>query len=273
MSPKERKVVIITGAAGGIGSATAARFAAHNFSLVLSDRDKEGLDQLAARLEKENKTGCFIYPGNLEDPDYIKDLAEQAIEFGGRIDVLINNAAWRTVETMRTISFENWEKAIRVNLTAPAFLAKYVVGKMEEKKTRGVIINMSSVMARNAAGYSPAYIAAKGGIESLTYELAALYGPKGIRIVAVSPGNIETRLSNDYTDDKGRNVSNQLQRYVTRKTPLQRAGQPEEIANACYWLSSEEASFITGTSLLVDGGFLHNFNSYDIKRNQFPGEF
>lgn len=270
---KDKKVVIITGALGGIGSATAVKFAKHNYCIVLADSNTAGLIKLAARLEKEYKAECLISAGDLQDLVYVKDIAQQSIKKWGQIDVLVNNAAWRTVETMRTITLEIWEKTLRINLTAPAFLAKYVAEVMEEKNTPGVIINMSSVMARNAAGYSPGYITAKGGIESLTYELAALYGPRGIRVIAVSPGNIETNLSKDYIDKKRNNLSDTVKDYVTSKTPLQRAGQPGEIASVCYWLSSDEASFITGTSILVDGGFLHNFNSYTIKNSQFPGEF
>ena len=100
-----------------------------------------------------------------------------------------------------------------------------------------------------------------------------MYGPKGIRVVAVSPGNIETNLSKDYTDEKGNDISKEVKDYVSDKTPLGRAGQPEEIASVCYWLASEDASFITGTSILVDGGFLGNFNSYKIKKDQFPKQF
>lgn len=270
---KDKKAVIITGAAGGIGFATAKKFAAQNYCITLADVDQEGLGRISEHLKNEYSADCLICHGDLQDMSYVKSIVAESIGKWGRIDALINNAVWRTVETMRTISLENWDKALRINLTSPAFLAKYVANKMEEKRIPGVIINISSVMADNAAGYSPAYITAKGGLESLTYELAALYGPKEIRVVAVSPGNIETNLSNDYRNDEGNNVSEILKNHVNDKTPLQRGGRPEEIANVCYWLASPEASFITGTSILVDGGFLHNFNSYKIKNMQFPREF
>jgi NAD(P)-dependent dehydrogenase (short-subunit alcohol dehydrogenase family) len=103
--------------------------------------------------------------------------------------------------------------------------------------------------------------------------LAVLYGPKGIRVVAVNPGNIETNLSSDYTDEKENNISEKLINNMNDSTPLQRSGMPEEIANVSYWLSTKEASFITGTSILVDGGFFHNFNAYQMKKLQFPKEF
>jgi NAD(P)-dependent dehydrogenase (short-subunit alcohol dehydrogenase family) len=91
--------------------------------------------------------------------------------------------------------------------------------------------------------------------------------------VGVNPGNIITNLSSDYKDESGNNISEQLKNHMNDSTPLQRSGDPMEIANVCYWLSSEDASFITGTSILVDGGFLHNFNSYTMKNLQYPKEF
>lgn len=267
------KVAIITGAAGGIGLATAKKLAENNFCITLSDINKDELNKAAEILEKEHHAHCLICHGNLEDFNYIESIVKQTLAKWGRIDLLVNNAAWRTIETMRTISLEDWEKTIRINLTAPAFLAKYVAEAMEEKKIAGVVINISSVMSQNAAGYSPAYIACKGGLESLTYELAVLYGPSGIRVVGINPGNIDTNLSNDYKDKTGNNISEQLIDNMNDHTPLLRAGRPDEIANVCYWLSSEESSFITGTSILADGGFLHNFNAYSMKKLQFPNDF
>ena len=253
--------------------ATAKKFAENNFCIALSDINEDGLNKVVEILEKEYQADCLVCHGNLEEINYIKNIVDQTIQKWGRIDVLVNNAVWRTIETMRTISLENWEKALRINLTAPAFLAKYVAHTMEDHKIPGVIINMSSVMSQRAGGNSPAYIACKGGIESLTYELAVLYGPKGIRVVAVNPGNIETSLSSNYKDETGNNISEMLKDHMNDHTPMQRAGDPGEIANVCYWLSSVESSFITGTSILVDGGFFHNFNSYKMKKLQYPKEF
>lgn len=270
---KNKKVVIITGAAGGIGFAAAKKFAEKNFCIALADINQEGLYECVDILEKECKADCLVCHGNLEELNYIKSIVDETIQKWGRVDVLVNNAAWRTIETMRTISLDNWEKALRINLTAPAFLAKYVAAAMEKNSIAGVIINIASVMSQRAGGNSPAYIACKGGLESLTYELAVLYGPKKIRVIAVSPGNIETNLSSDYKDGSGANISRQLKDHMNENTPLRRAGDPGEIANACYWLSSDESSFITGTSILVDGGFFHNFNAYKMKNLQYPNEF
>jgi NAD(P)-dependent dehydrogenase (short-subunit alcohol dehydrogenase family) len=270
---KDKKVVIITGAAGGIGKATARKFAENDFRVVLADINLDESSKVAQILEKKYRAECMICCGDLEEIDYVGSIVEQTIRKWGRIDVLVNNATWRTLETMRTISLENWEKTIRINLTAPAFLAKYVAKTMEKNALPGAIINISSVMSQRAGGNSPAYITCKGGIESLTYELAVLFGPKRIRVIAVNPGNIETNISSDYTGAADQNISDELKNHMSNNTPLQRGGHPEEIANIVYWLSSEQASFITGTSILADGGFCHNFNTYTMKSLQFPKEF
>lgn len=269
---KENPVVIITGAASGIGRATALKFATNGYALTLVDINVSGLNDLEKEL-KEMHCDCLCIHADLQDLPNIATIVDRTVDKWGRIDVLINNAAWRTIETMRSISLENWEKTLAISLTAPAFLAKHAAAVMEEKEIQGVIINISSVMSQRAGGSSPAYIVCKGGMESLTYELAVLYGPKGIRVIAVNPGNIDTNLSNDYIDEKGDNVSGELVKHMNNSTPLQRSGRPEEIANVAHWLSTKEASFITGTSILVDGGFLHNFNAYPMKKLLHPKEF
>lgn len=267
-----QKVAVITGAAQGIGRATALQFAGQGCQVVLVDIDPNGLQTLKAEIES-SAGDVRVCAGDLQDLDFARSVIDDTATQWNRIDVLINNAAWRTVETMRTISVENWEKTLRICLTAPAFLSRWVAALMEKNQEGGTILNVSSVMADRAGGIGAAYIASKGAIESLTYEMAALYGPKGIRVVAVAPGNIETSLSSNFTDPEGNNISTMLIEHMNDGTPLQRAGRPEEVANVLYWLSTPGASFISGTTITVDGGFLHNFNSYSVKRKQFPEQF
>jgi len=267
------RVAIITGASKGIGRSTALKFASNKYKTTLVGRNQVELDQLRLEIEQKYGTEVLVLAGDLVDEDFLRKIVTETLEKWERVDVLINNAAWRTIETMRNISIKTWERTIKICLTAPAFLAKYAAAVMEEKRIAGVIVNISSVMSQSAGGISPAYIACKGGLESLTFELAVLYGPKNIRVVSVNPGNIKTDLSNDYTDGKGNNISEQLGEHMNDNTPLKRAGTSEEIANVSYWLSTSEASFITGTTILVDGGFFHNFNSYPMKKLQYPKEF
>jgi NAD(P)-dependent dehydrogenase (short-subunit alcohol dehydrogenase family) len=267
-----KKVVIVTGAASGIGKATAVRFSQEGFALVATDIDNSGLQHLQDEVGGGEES-CICIAGDLQDTNFIRELVDKTMSKWKRIDVLVNNAAWRTLETMREISIENWERTIRICLSAPAFLAKYTAACMERNKTPGVIINIGSIMSQQAGGYAAAYIACKGALESLTYELAALYGRMSIRIININPGYINTGLSGDYTDNEGNNISHQLAESIIDNTPLNRAGTAEEIANVSFWLASGEASFITGTTVTVDGGFSHNFNAYRLKKLQKPNEF
>ena len=268
-----KKIAIITGASTGIGRAVATKFAASNYHLTLVALEKEELLILAREFESEYQTQCLVCSGNLNDKKFLRSIIDDTVDRFGSIEVLVNNAAWRTIETMRSMGFEHWEQTLAVCLTAPAFLAKWAAEVMEKNQIHGTIINVSSVMSARAGGISPAYIAAKGALESLTYELAVTYGRSSIRVICVRPGNIDTNMSNDYTGAAGENISIQLSEHLTDLSPLPRIGKPEEIADAIYWLSTEQASFITGTTLTIDGGLSHNFNAYSMKRIQFPNEF
>ena len=266
-----KPVVVVTGAAKGIGEQTARRFAQEGFRLTLVDIDKEMLDTLAAEMNSsgtENLT-CL---GDLYDQTFAQSVILQTVEKWNRIDILVNNAAWATKETMHTISLDTWDRTLRVCLTTPAFLAKWAAEYMENQG-KGVIVNISSIMSQSAGGYSPAYVCCKGGIESLTYELADLYGPKGIRVVGIKPGAIETVSGQDYKGPKGEDISPALLNHIHDRVPLGRSGNPKEVANAIYWLSSDEASYIHGTTLTVDGGIDHNFTGYSIKGLMFPDQF
>jgi NAD(P)-dependent dehydrogenase (short-subunit alcohol dehydrogenase family) len=270
---ENKKVVLITGAANGIGKCTALKFAAKNYDLTLVDKDVAGLEHLRLQIQEENGFDVLICAGDLSEIDFLKHVIAVTTQKWNRIDVLVNNAAWRTIETMRTIEIDTWEKTIRTCLTAPAFLAKWSAAIMEDRGIAGVIINISSIMAGRVSGNSPAYVCAKGATESLTYELAVTYGRKGIRVVGVCPGFIDTDMSNDYISDNGINLSKRIKDDLTEQIPLSRGGTPQEVAKMIYWLCSENAAYITGTNLLIDGGLTHNLTDYTTKKLQFPQEF
>jgi len=267
------RVIIITGAAGGIGRATARKFAEMGCHLALCDIDEKALFPLAELLIDQYKIECLAIPGDLTDHLYLNSIVDKTAERWGRVDVLVNNAAWRTIESLRTIEIDIWEKTLKICLTAPAFLTKWAAAFMEKKGTGGVIVNITSMMAERPSGTGSAYIAAKGALESLIRETAVTYGRSGIRVVGVAPGYIETELSHDYVDPEGENISEGLIMEITDSIPLARGGKAEEVADAIFWLSSESASYVTGTTLVVDGGFKPNFSKYSIKKRQFPDEF
>jgi NAD(P)-dependent dehydrogenase (short-subunit alcohol dehydrogenase family) len=268
---KMQRVIIVTGACRGIGRAITEAFVANGDLVTMVSDNKDELLETAAAIS--NPDNVMVIDGDLANDDFVDEIVEATYRKWGKIDVLINNAAWRTIETLNTITRENWEKTLKVCLTSPVFLSKMAANKMRSGKRGGVIVHISSVMAKRTGGTSPAYIAAKGALLSLTYEMAALYGPSGIRVVAVCPGNVNTAMSSDFKDNKGSNISQILVDEMEGMTPLERSASPGEIANGVFWLASDKASFVNGTSLTIDGGFTHNFNSYKSKKLQFPNEF
>jgi 3-oxoacyl-[acyl-carrier protein] reductase len=166
---------------------------------------------------------------------------------------LVNNAAWREIVSMRSISVESWERTVRVSLTAPAFMSRWAAETMQSQGG-GVIINISSMMSSQAAGFSPAYIACKGGLDSLTYELATLYGPAGIRVVAVNPGAIDTDMSRDIGGENT-DANDEMRRFSEDMIMLGRWGTPAEIARLIATLASDDCAYVTGTTITADGGW------------------
>ncbi|MCC9605553.1 SDR family oxidoreductase [Blastopirellula sp. JC732] len=267
----DRPVAFVTGASQGIGSQTALEFARRGYACVLVARNAERLEQLATEIAALGSES-HVCAGDLADLQFARSAVDQAADRFGRIDVLVNNAAWRKIGTMRQIEADEWDQTLRVCLTAPAFLAKWCAAAMEPAR-RGVILNVSSIQSKLAPGICPAYIAAKGGLDSLAYELAALYGPVGIRVLSLNLGAIDTEMSADYVSSDGEDVSALLRRYAEDMIPLQRFAQADEIARSIAMLASDDASYLTGACLEMDGGWNHQATPYSLKRKQFPHEF
>lgn len=273
-----KRVAVITGASGGIGSETARVFAARGYDLVLLDYNEETLSSLEQSLN--GTTSVLAIAGDLADLAWCEQAIETAAKRFGKIDVLVNMAAWREIVTMTEISIESWQRTIDICLTAPAFLSRWCALHMP---AGGAIINISSLNAKLCAGLAPAYSAAKGGLDSLTYDLAALYGPRGVRVVGVALGAIDTALSHDVdgtndADNTDADTANAdggttLRAYGEGIIPLRRYGTAEEAALAIAWMASSEASYLTGTVVELDGGWGHHSLPHGWKKKQFPTEY
>lgn len=267
----ERPVVFITGASQGIGAATAEEFARRGYDTALLARNKDNLERVAETVRGLGGNAA-VYPGDLADLEYAEGAVAQCAKELGRIDVLVNNAAWREIVPLTTISIESWDLTLRIMLTAPAFLARWCAPHME-RIGKGVIINISSLQSERVSGFGTQYMVAKGGLDTLTMDLASLYGSRGIRTVGLNLGAIDTAMSDDYESPSGENISKTLREYSEDMIPLRRWGRPEEIGRCIAMFASDDASYINGANVLVEGGWSHALWPHSIKSKMFPEEF
>lgn len=249
MKRLDGKVALITGVAAGIGRATANLFAKEGARIVGADIDEEGGKSITEKIQAFGGGMTFVKTDVSHESD-IKALFEITREMGG-VDILFNNAGVEVAKGLLDTSEEDWDKNVNVNLKSVFFCCKYAIQQMKENG-KGVIINNSSV-AGLVGSFSPAYSAAKGGIIALTKALAADFGEYNIRVNCICPGAIETPMLERVIEFQG--DSNEVRARRLKNYPLNRFGYPHEVAQTALFLASDDSTFVTGATIVVDGGF------------------
>ena len=244
----KNKVALITGGSFGIGRATAIAFAKKGAKIVIADwkENQETMDLI------ENSGGEAIFVKcDVSKSEDVKAMVEETINTFGQLDYAFNNAGIEGASApTQDCTEENWDKTIGINLKGIWLCMKYEIPEML-KNRKGVIINCSSVAGLIGFQGLPAYVASKHGVIGLTKTAALENAPLGIRINAVCPGVIQTAMIDRLTGKTKEAI-----KQFTELEPVGRFGQPDEIANAVIWLCSDEASFVTGVAMPVDGGFV-----------------
>jgi len=242
------KVAIITGAGSGMGAAEARLFAREGAHVVLADVFAEGGEAVAAEITDTGGDARFVRTDVTSDDDWARLLATTR-EAYGRLDVLVNNAGLSSSSQADPTSIEGWEAIMGVNATGVFLGCRNAIPVMIESGG-GSIVNISSIMGFvGSRGGHPAYHASKGAVRIYTKAIAVEYGPQGIRANSVHPGFMPPMRS-------GRGDQTEGRERMARITPLRRTGEPIEVAYGVLFLASDEASFVTGTELVIDGGFI-----------------
>jgi 3-oxoacyl-[acyl-carrier protein] reductase len=241
------RVTIITGGARGIGKAIALALVREGAKVAIVDFDKEAAIALKDKIEKDQGQAIAI-PCDVSKSSEVKRMVDQVKKAFGRIDILVNNAGIIRRGTIETVTEEDWDRVIEVNLKGTFNCSKAVVETMKQQRY-GKIINVSSIAGKmgditSAPGYGPS----KAGIDALTKTLARQLAPYGINVNGVAPHAIETEMSAQWSDER--------RKEIIASIPLGRLGKPEDVAEAVLFLVSDEASFITGEILDVNGGAL-----------------
>jgi NAD(P)-dependent dehydrogenase (short-subunit alcohol dehydrogenase family) len=242
------KVALVTGASRGIGAAVARAFSRSGAAVGLAARDTAALDRLAGELRDAGGRAVAV-PTDVSDPDAVARMVERVVDEFGRLDVACNNAAGggHPPTPLADVPVEQFDSGLTVSLRGVFLALRSEIPAMLDAGG-GAIVNMSSTAGVQGVGGLAAYVTAKHGLEGLTKVAALDYAERGVRVNAIAPGPI-------LTDNLVR-AGEAVQQVAAAAMPLRRIGQPEEVAAAVVWLCSDDASFITGATLVIDGGKL-----------------
>ncbi len=245
------KVAIVTGAGRGIGRAIVEGMLEHGTSVGANSMTKKNLDQLVASSKRNARDGATILPleGDASDQKVAERSVRKVLQRFHKIDILVNNVGTGLPKAALELDLSEWDRIVGVNLRTTFLWSKLVAADIVKARRQGTIINIASNLALVGREERVAYSASKAGVIGMTQALAAEWGPRGIRVNAVAPGTTRTdRIANILS--QGRSTEEQ---YLQR-IPLRRLGTPKEIANVVLFLAGDEASFVHGATIVVDGG-------------------
>lgn len=249
------KVCLVTGAGRGIGREIALRMASEGAAVAVNDIDPETARAVARRIRDEGGNAVGIQADVSRDSDASRLVEETLSRLGGP-DILVNNAGVDLVAAPRDTGVDEWQRMLSVDLSGAFLCAKHSMEHLARERS-GVVVNISSIHASATLPGRAAYASAKAGLVGLTRALALDLGPRGIRVNAILPGYIRTEMWSHWLDSVPDREG--LVRRIADQHPLRRVGTPGDIAGVVAFLASEDAAFISGTTVVVDGGFTAMF--------------
>lgn len=241
MKRLEDKVAIVTGASSGIGKAIAKKYREEGAEVVIADVNKEKGQKVAKEIE------CDFKECDVADHENVEEVVESTVEKYGKLDIIVNNAGIAATSAIEDMDLDEWNRIESVDLDGVMHGTKAAIPHLKE--TEGCVINTASIYGLTGDVGSTAYNAAKGGVVNFTRSVADDVAEYNVRVNSICPGFVETSMTEGILEDE------EFNQHVTNMTPLGRVAQPEEIAGVAVFLASDEASYITGVNLPVDGGW------------------
>ena len=244
----QNKVALITGAGAGIGEATAKLFAREGANVIVADRNIE----LARRVANEIGAQAFAVEADVAVAEQVKQMVAAGVEHFGGLDILVNNAGFGTLGTVVTVEEDTWDQVIDVNLKGVFLCSKYAIPEIV-RRGGGAVVNLASTISVVGIKDRAAYVAAKGGVAALTRAMALDHALEGVRVNSVAPGVI----ASSYYDKIFESVPDPVafKKGLEARSPLNKMGEPIDIANMILFLSSDDSTFATGAMFTVDGGY------------------
>ncbi|MXW04613.1 MAG: SDR family oxidoreductase [Gemmatimonadetes bacterium] len=243
----EGRIALITGGGTGIGAATARLFAEEGAAVCVTGRRKAPLDEVVTAIEAKGGRAVAV-TGDVAITEDCQRMVDQTTATFGKIDVLVNNAGTATLMDAAEITDELWDQTLATNLSGAFRMIRAVLPGMISRSA-GSIVNVSSILAQSGMKKSAAYGASKAGLDQLTRVLAVEFADRGIRVNAVAPGWVDTPMTESVQAHAA------MYQRLKKKHPMDRFGVPDEVAQAILFLASDQASFTTGSVLMVDGGW------------------
>lgn len=251
----DKKIAFVTGAGSGIGEQIARLFALQGAHVILADIRADAAEQVAGEIRAAGGS-TRAQQLDVAEEFQVKAALERVAATEGRLDILVNNAGISHVGTILETSMQDWERVMRVNASGVFLCAREGVRQMlAQSPTGGVIINMSSVAATIGIERRLPYCASKGAVLALTRSIAIDFVTQGIRCNAICPGTVHTPFVENYLARNFAGHEDEVRQQLHARQPIGRMGRPDEIASAALYLAADEASFVTGSALVIDGGW------------------
>jgi 2-keto-3-deoxy-L-fuconate dehydrogenase len=251
----DNKIAIVTGAGSGIGREIALLYAKQGAKVVVADVNLEAADSVSQEIATAGGTSN-VQRMNVADEEEVKVAIAGTVERYGRLDILVNNAGISSVGNLLETSAEEFDRVMAVNLRGVFLCSKYAVAQMVgQEPAGGILVNIASVAGMIGIDRRAAYSTSKGGVIALTRSVAMDFVGQGIRANAICPGTVHTPFVEGYLERNFADTKDEVRKQLHARQPIGRMGRPDEIASAALYLASDEAAFVTGSCLVIDGGW------------------